>query len=502
MRHTVLNFLSQAIPLAVGVFSLPYTIHGLGAERFGMLTLAWVLVGYFGLFDLGLGRATTKFVSEAISRGEGARIPKIVWSSLATQAVLGVTGGALLAVATPFLAGRILKIPASSTAELRSVLYLLSASVPIIVGSRNLRGVLEAAQRFDLVNIVRIPFGALTFLIPMVGALMHRQVSVIVFWLILLIVASSCAYLAYCFRVFPTLIAWPSIDRTIVPALVVFGGWVTISNVLIPTLVYLDRLLIGALVSVEALTYYSTPHEVASRLLIFPIALSTTLFPAFSALSARDWEDLKRLYIRSLKYVVVGLGPVALIGAVFASDLLRVWLGRDFAAKSTVVFQVLSVGILLNALSLMPSNLLDSIGRPDVRAKLFLSYVLVYAVAVWILIAKFGIVGAAVAWAMRGGAECLLFFLVTARILRIRPMNLAENGLLRAIVAYSGLAVATLVGILATHQRMVQVGATLLWLVLFGVIVWKYVLDDRERGAFALATRVMGGNGVAERLGA
>jgi O-antigen/teichoic acid export membrane protein len=502
VRNTVLNFFSQAIPLAVAVFSLPYTVHGLGAERFGMLSLAWVLVGYFGLFDLGLGRATTKFVAEAISRGEDARIPKIVWSSLAVQAVLGVTGGVLLAVATPFFAGRILKIPANSTGEMRNVLYLLAVSVPVIVGSRNLRGVLEAAQRFDLVNIVRIPFGMLTFLIPMAGALMHQPVSAIVFWLILLIAASSFAYLAYCFRIFPTLVAWPSIDRSIVPALLLFGGWVTISNILIPTLVYLDRLLIGALVSVEALTYYATPHEVASRLLIFPIALSTTLFPAFSALSALDWEDLKRLYVRSLKYVLVGLGPVAFLGAVYAGDVLRVWLGRDFAVKSTLVFQILSVGILLNALSLMPSNLLDSIGRPDVRAKLFLSYVLVYAIALWFLIARFGIVGAALAWALRGGAECLLFILVSAKMLRIGSTHAAEAGLPRAIIAYTGLVVMTLASVVVVHQRILQEGATVLWLALFSVIVWKYVLDDRERSAFAFAKRVIGGGGVAERLGA
>src|ERR1700730_17078495 len=230
LRNTALNFLSQVIPLAVGVVSLPYTIHGLGAVRFGILSFAWVLVGYFGLFDLGLGRATTKFVSEAMSRGEAERIPRIVWSSLVTQAILGAIGGAVLAIATPFLAGRILKIPADSTAEMRDVLYLLSASIPVVVGSRNVRGVLEAAQRFDLINIVRIPLGALTFLIPMIGALLHLRVSTIVLWLVLLILASTLAYLVYCFRIFPMLFAVPSVDRKMIPMLLVFGGWVTISN--------------------------------------------------------------------------------------------------------------------------------------------------------------------------------------------------------------------------------------------------------------------------------
>ena len=483
VRNTASNFLAQLIPLVVGVACLPATIHGMGVARFGMLSLAWVLVGYFGLFDLGLGRATTKFVAEASGRGEDDRIPKIVWTSLTAQVLLGLTGGVLLALATPALAGRILKIPLELTGELRAMLYLLSASIPVIVCSRNLRGVLEAAQRFDLINVVRIPLGGLTFLIPLGGALVHAHVDVVVLWLIGAIVASALAYLAYSFRVFPSLRAWPSVDRALMAPLLVFGGWVTISNVLIPTLVYLDRLLIGAIVSVAALTYYTTPHEIASRLLIFPIALSTTLFPAFSALAAHNREDLKRLYILSLKYVVLGLGPVALVGAVFADSLLRVWLGSDFAAKSSLVFRILSVGVLLNALSLMPSNLLDSIGRPDARAKVFLSYVVVYVGLLWFLIARFGIVGAAIAWSLRGGLECLLFCAVSARILRIEPSMMIEHGLLRATGTLTGLALLTSISLFFAGQSVMRGTMTLLWLTLFGIAAWRYALDDHERGS-------------------
>jgi len=59
-RNTLLNLLGQAVPLLVGVLTIPFIVHGLGTERFGLLSLAWVILGYFTIFDLGLGRATTK----------------------------------------------------------------------------------------------------------------------------------------------------------------------------------------------------------------------------------------------------------------------------------------------------------------------------------------------------------------------------------------------------------------------------------------------------------
>ena len=71
-RNTALNIVGQVIPLVVGVVATPYTIRHLGPERFGILSLAWIIVGYFALFDLGIGPATTKFVAELL--GQTGRI--------------------------------------------------------------------------------------------------------------------------------------------------------------------------------------------------------------------------------------------------------------------------------------------------------------------------------------------------------------------------------------------------------------------------------------------
>jgi O-antigen/teichoic acid export membrane protein len=61
-RNTLLNLIGLAAPLLVAILTIPYVVHGLGTDRFGLLSLAWVVLGYFTIFDLGLGRATTKYV--------------------------------------------------------------------------------------------------------------------------------------------------------------------------------------------------------------------------------------------------------------------------------------------------------------------------------------------------------------------------------------------------------------------------------------------------------
>jgi O-antigen/teichoic acid export membrane protein len=168
-KNVALNFIGQMIPLVIAVLTMPYVIHGLGPERFGILSIAWIVLGYFSMFDLGLGRSTTKFVAEALGKGETERISPIVWTSLISQLVLGIMGGIIWALITPFLVERVLNIPPELIGETRTTLYLLSFSILIIICSISLRGVLEAGQRFDLVNAVSIPGTSSIFIMTAAG---------------------------------------------------------------------------------------------------------------------------------------------------------------------------------------------------------------------------------------------------------------------------------------------------------------------------------------------
>ena len=73
VRNTVLNLVGLVVPLAVGFVTIPMVVRALGNERFGILALVWVVLGYFGLFDLGLGRTTTRYVADCLGRNDKIR---------------------------------------------------------------------------------------------------------------------------------------------------------------------------------------------------------------------------------------------------------------------------------------------------------------------------------------------------------------------------------------------------------------------------------------------
>src|SRR6202040_3913112 len=116
-------------------------------------------------------------------------------------------------------------------------------------------------------------------------------------------------YFGAIFRALPNLRSQVHIDPACAVPLLRFGGWITVSNVITPMMLYLDRFLIGALLSIAALTAYSVPMEMVSKSFILPAAVSGVMFPAFARSFATAPGALTALFARSLKLVALILCP-------------------------------------------------------------------------------------------------------------------------------------------------------------------------------------------------
>ena len=133
---------------------------------------------------------------------------------------------------------------------------------------------------------------------------------------------------------------------------------------------YLDRFLVGALVSVSAVAYYTAPFEIVTRLALIPSAVSGVLFPAFAMSLAQDRQRTKQLLSRGVKYTFLAVFPIVLFISAFAPEILRFWLGAAFAEHGGTVLRWLCIGIFANCLAQMSFALLQSGGRPDIPTKL------------------------------------------------------------------------------------------------------------------------------------
>jgi O-antigen/teichoic acid export membrane protein len=286
-----------------------------------------------------------------------------------------------------------------------------------VITTTGLRGLLEAHQRFVIANALRLPMGVFTFLGPLLVIPFFNGLVPVIAVLALGRFIGCAAHVWACLKVVPALRHERTFDRSSIPLLLSFGGWMTITNIVSPLMVSLDRFFIAAILSVSAVALYAIPSEAITRLLIIPVAFAGVLFPAFSSASALDGARLCTLFIRGVKYIFLACFPIALVITVFAREGLTMWVGADFAEHSTVVLRWLAVGVFFNSVAHIPFALVQGVGRSDLTGKLHMLEFPVYAGLLWMSIGNGGIKGAAIVWAARGVTDCVALLIISALLL-------------------------------------------------------------------------------------
>jgi O-antigen/teichoic acid export membrane protein len=474
-RNTMWNLIGQIIPLVVGMVTIPLLVRGLGVDRFGLLSLVWIIIGYFNLFDLGLGRALTKLVADRLGNNDYQSIPSLVWSALFLMLMLSGAGGLIVLVLSPWLVHSALKIPAALQIETLHSFYLLAASLPIVIITSGLRGILEAQQRFRVLTMIRIPTSVFSFAGPLlVLPFSHKLLPVIVV-LVLGRFVGCAAHMIACFHFMPSLRHAIVLHRADILPLVQFGGWMTVTNIAGPILVYMDRFLIGALVSVSAIAYYTAPFDAILRLTIIPGAAVGVLFPAFAVSMVQDPGRVTLLLRRGTKYVFLAIFPIILIIVSFAPEFLRLWLGSAFAENGSAVLRWIAAGVFINSLAQLPFVLIQSAGRPDITAKVVCAELPVYLAALWFLTKQFGIEGTAVAWTCRITLDAIIYFFFAHRLLPQSPRYYRKL----CMVMLGALAMLVLARV--PRDIATKIAFLALALLTFGWASWVWAFAGEER---------------------
>lgn len=403
-RHTTYNLAGGLLPLGLSLVTIPLYIGLIGEARYGVLAIAWLLLGYFGLFDLGLGAATAQRIA-ALANASGAERAQVFWTALAMNCALGVLGGLVLLPVAHFYFASGAALHTDLQPEIVQALPWLALALPLSTISGVLTGALQGRAKFLELNAISVAGAAFTQLVPLAIASLHGPSLP---WLLAAVVLSRLLVMATLF--------WRSgqhvhkghprsVSKAQARTLLQFGGWVTVTSLVGPLMVALDRFAIGALLGPKPVTHYTVPFQLAERTSLLPAALSTALFPRMAAVDAAQGRQLAGTAIRSLAVVMT---PLTAVGLLAIGPFLGWWLNPEFAAEATLPGQLLLLGFWINAFALVPYALLQAAGRPDMVAKCHLLEVVPYLVLLYFGLRSSGIAGAAVVFGLRTLVDCIL----------------------------------------------------------------------------------------------
>src|SRR5439155_20986320 len=152
-RNVMFSVATQAWTILLSLVTIRIVVHGLGADAYGVFVIASLLLGYIAFLDLGLTPALVRSIAihRAISGGES--LGRIIRTAFGALIILGVLGGLILAVLTPFAVTTLLHIPDSLQADATFVFYVASLAFALNMGLVIFVAIPQGLQRLDLVSI-------------------------------------------------------------------------------------------------------------------------------------------------------------------------------------------------------------------------------------------------------------------------------------------------------------------------------------------------------------
>ena len=411
-RNALWNLAGTAIPMLAGLALIPFTLNSLGNEAFGVLALVWGLIGYFSVFDLGVGRALTVQLSQLTAKGEMSDAGALVRAGMLLTLAAGLLGAALVWLLAPGLANQWLKIsPALQDDALLAFLVAAVGVLPTTLAS-GLRGALEGLDRFAASNLSRIVLGVWMFALPAWSVYFHGpRLEVIALYLVLgrcLVVLAMVIQLRG-----PLFATGVAVARRHFQALWNYGLWVTVTGIVGPLMVYGDRFFVSAAVGAEQLPVYAIPQDVLLRLLLIPMALTGALLPRLAAMGV---AEAAVAYRQTYRRVGLAMLAICVLAAALAYPVLSLWISTQFAAQALPVVVVLCMGVWVNSLASVPYTLLHAKGNPRLTALFHMAELVLYLLALWLLSSRYGLVGAALAWVARVALDWMLLHLAVRRL--------------------------------------------------------------------------------------
>ena len=171
-------------------------------------------------------------------------------------------------------------------------------------------------------------------------------------------------------------------------------------------MVYFDRFILSSLIGAKNVAFYTAPSELVMRLLSLPNAGARVLFTRFSNTAA---GNERRIYFLSIIILGVSAFALSLPLFIFAEKILVLWMGQSFVGEPVLVFRILLLGFVFNAIAQVPFNNLQAKGFSKLTALVHCVEVVPYLIILFFFTYTYGMLGVALAWTLRITFDTLIF---------------------------------------------------------------------------------------------
>ncbi len=393
VRGSGSRILRMVVVAGVGFFLMPFTIHHLGSEQYGIWATAIGFLGYYSFLDLGLSGAIFTHMSYALGSQDHEEARNIYSAGVL---IFGVVSAILMA-ATAVLAAGVYFLHYTHGRLLAEVFLIVGFSTASSFGMRVPFGTLNAAQHFDITAWVLI----LTAILRTIGTviLLDRHHGVLSLAWLAVVVALPANTIVFCcvHRLFPFLkiFHWPRWNKVTARKLFSFGGPVMLGQIADRIRFQTDTLTVSFFVGLIAVAHYSIGSTLALYYLDGITSIIGVLMPVLSMqMSVKDDAGFKRSFLSGTRVALVSSSFIAFGVIAWSRDFIIRWMGPHFTDAYPVAV-ILSIAIFIETAQATSVNALYASLNHKIYATVNISEAIANLILSLILVKPFGMIGVA-----------------------------------------------------------------------------------------------------------
>jgi len=381
VKNTSVIFISQILSYVLGFFITMYTARYLGAEGYGILSLALSITGIFGILaDLGLN---TLMVREVARNKELA--DTYISNTFLMKMVLSIlTFGLMFSVVNI--------IGYSSTVS--TVIYLITFSVILNAFTGVLNAVFQANEKMEYVSVSTILSSAAMLVGTAVGIYYHYDV---IYFAMLYIISYGLVFI-YISIMYLWKFSLPKIhiDMSFWKPTIKEAWPFGITSLSGTLYTYIDSIMLSIIQGNTVVGWYSAAYRLMLITLFIPNTVNTAIFPVMSRFYTSSRDSLNLMYERYFKYMLIIGIPMGFGTTILADKIIMLIFGSGYS-QSVLALQILIWTMVFTFAGASFVQLLQSVNRQIVITKISIICVLINILLNLVLIPRYSYIGASFA---------------------------------------------------------------------------------------------------------
>jgi len=399
LHNAVFNTSSWIFSILLNFAFLPYIVHQLGTEAYGVLVLILAVIGYFDLLDLNLGNAVIKYVAEYHAEGDLKGVNDIVRITIFIYLFLGALGGLSIFALSSVITTQFLKIQEELLPAARSAMAIGALGFFFTILLSALSAIPNGLNRYDITSKFTMGITSITTLATAFLLFLGSGLKDIVILNVSLSFLGILCYIYVCKKLLPGLRLTPAFNHLALKKVLKFGLFSSLSRISGLIQFQADRLLTGVILGASWVTYYVVPFSLVRKAMTITARIGGVIFPVVSGLQGKnDFISIKSLYLQASRLILTIATALCLPLILFGDRFLGLWMGEQFEQKAGIVIILLAISLYLDSFTNVPSIVIDGLGKPKITGFFALANAMTNLALIYPLGKMMGIIGIALSF--------------------------------------------------------------------------------------------------------